>query len=106
MAVDMQSENQDETVDSWLVQVHGRVQGVGYRDACMRYARVQGITGWVRNRIDGSVELMLQSPKVQLANMCNWLHHGIPAAHVDRLEVSEVPLPVPRLEQFDRLPTL
>lgn len=96
----------DETLETWLVQVHGRVQGVGYRDACMRNARAQGITGWVRNRIDGSVELMLQGFKAQLAAMCSWLRHGIPAARVDRLEVSEVPLPAPRLDNFDRRPTL
>ena len=102
----MQSENQDESVDSWLVQVHGRVQGVGYRDACMRYARAQGITGWVRNRMDGSVELMLQGSKEQLADMCSWLRHGIPAASVNKLEDSEVPRPAARLDYFDRLPTL
>ena len=98
--------DKNETLEVWLVQVHGRVQGVGFRDTCIRYARGQGITGWVRNRIDDSVELMLQGSKRQLADMCIWLRHGIPAARVDRLEVSEVPLPAPRLDNFDRLPTL
>ena len=102
----MQSENQDGPPATWLVQVHGRVQGVGYRDACMRYARVQGITGWVRNRIDGSVELMLQGSNVQLAGICNWLRHGVPAARVNNLEVSEAISPSPRFDHFDRLPTL
>ena len=66
----------------------------------------QGITGWVRNRVDGSVEWILQGTKVQLADMYRWLRHGIPAARVDRLEVSEEPLPAPRLDNFDHLPTL
>lgn len=92
--------------ETCLVQVHGLVQGVGYRDACIRYARAQGITGWVRNRMDGSVELMLQGDKAQLADMCIWLRHGIPAAHVEKLEVSEVLPPSPRFKRFDRLPTL
>lgn len=102
----MNSANKYETPETWLVQIHGRVQGVGYRDACIRYARAQDITGWVRNRMDGSVELMLQGDKAQLADMCIWLRHGIPAAHVEKLEVSEVPPPSPRSNRFDRLPTL
>ena len=102
----MTSGKKEQTLETWRVQVHGLVQGVGYRDACMRYARLQGITGWVRNRVDGSVELMLQGAKGQLTDMCNRLRHGIPAARVDKLEASEVPPPSPRLERFDRLPTL
>lgn len=102
----MTSDKKEQTLETWRVRVHGLVQGVGYRDACMRYARAQGINGWVRNRIEGSVELMLQGAKGQLADMCRWLRHGIPAARVNRLEVSEVPPPSPRLERFDRLSTL
>ena len=98
--------HQSETIETWLVKAIGRVQGVGYRDAGIRYARAQGITGWVRNRMDGSVELMLQGDKAQLADMCIWLRHGIPAAHVEKLEVSEVPPPSPRFNRFDRRPTL
>ena len=98
--------HQSKTIETWLVKTIGRVQGVGYRDAGIRYARAQGITGWVRNRMDGSVELMLQGDKAQLADMCIWLRHGIPAAHVEKLEVSEVPPPSPRFKRFDRLPTL
>jgi len=92
--------------ETWQVKAIGHVQGVGYRDACIRYARAQGIIGWVRNRVDGSVELMLQGSKGQLGEMCSWLRHGIPAAHVKKLEVSEVPPPSPRFNRFDRLPTL
>jgi len=102
----MDSPDKNETPETLQVQVQGRIQGVGYRDACIRYAWAQGITGWIRNRVDGSVELMLQGSKGQLADMCRWLRHGIPAARVDKLEVSEVPPPSPRLERFDRLSTL
>ena len=66
----------------------------------------RGITGWVRNRMAGSVELMLQGSPEQIADMCDWLRDGIPAALVYRLEVTQVQLPSPRFEQFDRLPTL
>lgn len=102
----MNFSNHEETPETWHVQAHGRVQGVWYRDTCMRYAQENNITGWVRNRIDGSVELMLQGSKEQLTDMCSWLHHGIPAARVDKLEVSKAPPSSQSFDRFDRLPTL
>lgn len=93
-------------LQSWLVRVTGRVQGVGYREACVSRARAQGITGWVRNRMDGSVEAMLQGSPEQLADMCNWLRDDMPAALVDDLEVTRLQPPFPRYDNFDRLPTL
>ena len=98
--------NQSETIETWLVKAIGRVQGVGYRDAGIRYARTQGITGWVRNRVDGLVESMLQYSKEQLVNICRGLRDGIPFARVDRLHVSEMPSHAPRFDRFDQLPTV
>ena len=102
----MDFRGREGTLECRLVRVRGRVQGVGYREACMRRARALGITGWVRNRVDGSVEVMLQGSPEQLADMCSWLRDGIPAAIVDRLEVTEVQPPLLRFDDFDRLPTL
>jgi acylphosphatase len=102
----MKSPNEDGMLQSWLVRVTGRVQGVGYREACVSRARAQGITGWVRNRMDGSVEAMLQGSPEQLADMCNWLRDDMPAALVDDLEVTRLQPPFPRYDNFDRLPTL
>ena len=102
----MESRDNDGMLESRLVRAHGRVQGIGYREACVRRARVLGITGWVRNRMDESVEAMLQGSSEQLAEMCNWLRDGMPAAIVDKLEVTEVQRPFPRFDHFDRLPTL
>ena len=102
----MESRDNDRTLESWLVRAYGRVQGVGYRDACVRHARVLGITGWVRNRMDDSVEAMLQGSSEQLADMCNWLRDGMPAAIVDKLDVTPLQPPFPRFDHFERLPTL
>ena len=102
----MESRDKGATQESWRVQVRGRVQGVGFRDACARHARSHGITGWVRNRDDGSVEAMLQGPPQQLAKMCDWLRVGVPAARVDDLDVTNVQPPPPRFDHFDRWPTL
>ncbi len=102
----MDSRDQDGVLESWLVRVCGRVQGIGYREACVNRARALGATGWVRNRMDESVEVMLQGSPEQLAEMCSWLREGMPAALVDDLEVTQVQPPFPRFEHFGRLPTL
>ena len=102
----MESRDEDGTLESWLVRVSGCVQGIGYREACVSRARAFGITGWVRNRMDGSVEAMLQGSPAQLADLCGWLREGMPAALVDDLEVTRLQAPFPRFDSFDRLPTL
>ena len=88
------------------VRVRGRVQGVGFREACVRQARRIGITGWVRNRMDDSVELTLQGPPDRLADLCAWLREGDHPALIESMEVSEVPPPFPRFDRFERLPTI
>ena len=108
----MSPPEKDETPAVWLVRVFGQVQGVGYRDACLRHARTLGIKGWVRNRMDGSVEMTLQGSPKPLADICRWLRYGIAAAHVEDLEVTVLQPPLPRFDHFDhfdhfdRLPTL
>jgi acylphosphatase len=102
----MESYDKDEPLETRLVLVRGQVQGIGYREACVRRARELGVTGWVRNRTDGSVEAMLQGSPAQLADMCAWLSEGMSAALVEELEVTEVQPPFPRFDHFERLPTL
>jgi acylphosphatase len=97
--------DQGAPVETWQVRAHGRVQGVGYRDACMRRARALGVTGWVRNRADGSVEAMVQGSPEQLGTLCDWLRDGVPAARVDRLEVAPAQPASTRFDRFERLPT-
>ena len=62
----MNSLREDGLIQNRMVRVYGRVQGVGYREACVCRARALGITGWVRNRVDGSVDVMLQGSPEQL----------------------------------------
>ena len=101
----MESNAKNGRMETWQVRAHGRVQGVGYRDACVRRAQVLGVTGWVRNRVDGSVEATLQGSPERLENMCHWLRVGVPAARVDRLEVTPVRAPSVPIDGFNRLPT-
>jgi acylphosphatase len=70
----MEDDNKDEMLETRLVRVRGRVQGIGYREACVHHARALGVTGWVRNRMDDSVEAMLQGSPQQLEDMCTWLN--------------------------------
>jgi acylphosphatase len=67
------------------IRVSGRVQGIGYRDALCREAEQRGVTGWVRNRSDGSVEALLQGAEEAVSALIAWARKGPPAAHVKEL---------------------
>jgi len=68
------------------VVVHGRVQGVGYRDAAVQAAFTLGIGGWVRNRGDGTVEAHAQGPAQAVERFVEWCRKGPPLARVSRVE--------------------
>ena len=68
--------------------VRGRVQGVGFRWFVEREAHMLGITGWVRNNHDGSVEVLAQGTRDQLSGLHSRLRQGPRAARVDEVEVS------------------
>jgi acylphosphatase len=72
---------------SYRFLVAGRVQGVGFRAATQHKALALGLHGWVRNREDGAVEgLVGGEEEARLREFREWLAHGPPAAHVDRVE--------------------
>jgi acylphosphatase len=92
-------------VNACLARVQGRVQGVGYRAAAAGEARRRGLRGWVRNRADGSVELLAVGPQEQVDALLDWCRRGPPGARVTALDAADVPLP-PDLGSFSVLPTL
>ncbi len=65
------------------VIVSGRVQGVGYRAWAVTEARKLGLNGWVRNRHDGSVEMVLSGDDGSIRQMIGACHAGPPFARVD-----------------------
>jgi acylphosphatase len=71
--------------------VSGRVQGVGFRWFVEREAATLGITGWVRNRDDGRVEVMATGTQEQLGALNARLSEGPRAARVDEVAVSSAP---------------
>jgi len=60
---------------------------VYYRDSARTEARRLGVTGWVRNVPDGSVEARIEGDAGQLDGMLRWLRSGTPAARVDAVVV-------------------
>ena len=71
------------------LSITGRVQGVSYRAWTLRAAREKGLKGWVRNRLDGSVEALLSGPPDQVDALVAQCHKGPPAARVDGVAVFE-----------------
>ena len=70
-----------------LAVVRGRVQGVGFRDAAWREARRLELRGWVRNRLDGTVEVSAEGPDTSLKLLETFLRRGPRMAHVTGVAV-------------------
>jgi acylphosphatase len=66
--------------------VRGRVQDVFFRASAQREARRLGLTGWVRNRTDGAVELIAEGEEDQVKDLLAWAQHGPSTARVDKVD--------------------
>ena len=71
------------------VEVFGRVQGVFFRASTRRKARELGLVGWVKNRPDGSVEIMAQGDEQAVQALIEWAYDGPDRARVDELKLTE-----------------
>lgn len=89
--------------ETWQLVAHGRVQGVGYRGNCADRARALGLGGWVRNRMDGTVEVIATGSRENLEALRLWMEKGPPAAQVDRVETK--PAPPETFDSFEWRPT-
>ena len=87
-----------------LLRIRGLVQGVGYRNAMQAEATRLGLSGWVRNRSDGSVEALAAGPAPALDQLVAWARRGPPAARV--AEVSWEAVEPPTDKGFRREATL
>jgi len=67
--------------------IHGRVQGVYFRDSMRREAQNLAVSGWVRNRSDGTVEAAVQGEPADVDAIVRWAHRGPERAQVERVEI-------------------
>ncbi|CAN5721564.1 acylphosphatase [soil metagenome] len=72
------------------VVVHGRVQGVWFRESCRRQAEELGVHGWVRNRMDDTVEAEFEGTEPGVARAVAWCRDGPPAAEVAGVDVEMI----------------
>lgn len=93
------------TEQALRLRIYGRVQGVGYRDWAVRSANKQGLHGWVRNRMDGSVEALAIGEEALLRAWVELCRKGPLLARVDRIEEEAAQGISPR-DGFSRKPTV
>ena len=67
--------------------IHGRVQGVFFRDSLRRLAERNGVTGWARNTWEGTVEAVLEGDEQSVEPVVRFAHAGPEGAQVERVEV-------------------
>jgi acylphosphatase len=67
--------------------VHGRVQGVAFRANTQHQARRLGLTGWVHNCQDGTVEFVAAGEQDRVQQLVAWCQHGPPGARVTHVEL-------------------
>src|SRR5215217_5962141 len=84
----MAPQSRPMTVARHLV-IHGRVQGVGYRDAAVQAAFTLGVTGWVRNCTDGTVQAHAQGEAGAVDRFVEWCRRGPPLARVSSVDASD-----------------
>jgi acylphosphatase len=84
------------------LRIHGLVQGVYFRESLRERAEALNVTGWVRNRIDGSVEAMIQGDEQAVTLLIEWTQRGPEHARVSRVDISEA---TGEFNAFDKIAT-
>lgn len=74
------------------IRVFGKVQGVFYRASTKAKAKELGLSGWVKNLPDGSVELEAQGTAPNLSKLESWCRQGPTVAEVDQIDSQEIDL--------------
>ncbi len=69
------------------LRIHGRVQGVFFRDSMRRQAEALRVGGWVRNCEDGSVEAVVHGTAEDVDALVRWAHQGPRSARVTRVDI-------------------
>ena len=88
------------------LRIRGRVQGVWFRGWTCQQAIARGLSGWVRNRRDGSVEALLVGPAEAVEAMIAACHHGPTHAQVDEVAVEPAGPEAGAVTGFNQVPTI
>jgi acylphosphatase len=91
-------------ITHFRLRIKGAVQGVGFRDWAREEAASRGLSGWVRNRSDGSVELMVSGADAKVQDMLRACTQGPPLAQVTSIDIDNEKEAPP--SGFARKPTL
>ncbi len=75
-------------VKTLLLVIHGRVQGVFFRDSMQSEAQRLAVAGWVRNRSDGTVEAAVQGEAAAVDAIVRWAHRGPQHAQVTHVDIA------------------
>ncbi len=70
-----------------LLKVYGRVQGVFYRDSARRKARKLNLSGWIKNKPDGTVEILAQGEEKALKSFIDWCYNGSILSKVQKIDI-------------------
>lgn len=87
-----------------IIIIKGKVQGVGFRESMCEKAKQLGVTGWVRNKKDGSVEAYLHGESTLVEELISWANKGPPHANVESV-ITESASSGDALRNFIRKPT-
>lgn len=90
-------------ITSRRLMIHGRVQGVYYRASAQETALRLNLSGWVRNRRNGTVEALVSGSEAAVEAFIAWAHEGPPAARVDRIDIDDADAPA--AGSFEQRPT-
>lgn len=80
---------QSSSLKTLHLVIYGRVQGVFFRQSMQLEAQYQAISGWVRNRSDGTVEAVVQGEPGAVEAIVRWAKRGPERAHVERVEIGQ-----------------
>jgi len=86
-----------------ILTIKGEVQGVFYRGWTVKTALTLGLVGWVRNRSNGDVEMLVQGTQADVERLVQLAWQGPPAAQVE--DIAQEPADISDLRTFDQRPT-
>ena len=70
-----------------VLKIFGRVQGVFFRQSALEKAQTLGLSGWIKNAADGTVEAVVEGEKEKIEEFIEWCRQGSKFAKVQKVEV-------------------